>query len=133
MEDFGKSLMKKNYANKAAGYDKITGEILKAGGDKLIEWLLRICIVVWTRERMLADWKRGVIVKIPKKGDIAICANNRGTLSISGKVFRTLVLLRIRDAVDERLRENQAGFRKGRSCSDQCFALRQLVDCRKKP
>ena len=116
--------------NKAAGYDKITGEMLKAGGDKLIEWLLRICIAVWTSERIPEDWKRGVIVKIPKKGDIAICANNRGItlLSIAGKVFCTLVLLRIRDAVDERLRENQAGFRKGRSCSDQCFALRQLVE-----
>ena len=72
----------------------------------------------------------GVIVKIPKKGDIAICANNRGItpLTIAGKVFCTLVLLRIRDAVDEHLRENLAGFRKGRSCSDQCFVLRQLVE-----
>ena len=116
--------------NKVAGYGKITGKMLKAGGVKLIEWLLRICIAVWTSEGVPEDWKRGVIVKIPKKGDIAICANNRGItlLSIAGKVFCTLVLLRIRDAVDERLRENQAGFRKGRSCSDQCFALRQLVE-----
>ena len=56
--------------------------------------------------------EEGVIVKIPKKGDIAICANNHGItlLSIAGDVFCTLVLLRIRDAVDERLRENQAGL-----------------------
>lgn len=25
--------------NKAVGYDKITGEMLKAGGDKLLDWL----------------------------------------------------------------------------------------------
>ena len=74
--------------------------------------------------------EEGVIVKIPKKGDIVICANNRGItlLSIAGKVFCALVLWRIRDAVHECLRENQAGFRKGRSCPDQCFALRQLVE-----
>ena len=71
----------------------------------------------------------GLAKEIPKKGNIAICINNCGItlLSIAGKVACTLVLLRIRDTVDERLRENQAGFRKGHSCSDQCFALRQLV------
>ena len=98
--------------------------MLKAGGDKLIDWLLRICIAVWTSERMPEDWKRGVIVKIPKKGNIAIWHHST---EHSRKSFCTLVLLRIRDTVDERLRENQAGLRKGRSCSDQCFSLRQLV------
>ena len=72
----------------------------------------------------------GVIIKLPKKGDLMMCSNNHGItlLSIAGKVFCTLVLLRIRDAADKRLRENQGGFRKGRSCTDQCFALRQLVE-----
>ena len=47
--------------------------------------------------------EEGVIVKIPKKGDIVICANNRGItlLSIAGNVFCALVLWRIRDAVHE--------------------------------
>ena len=55
--------------NKAAGYDKIKGEMLKAGGDKLIDWLLRICIAcaVWTSERMPEDWKRGVLSKFNTK------------------------------------------------------------------
>ena len=59
-----------------------------------------------------------------------MCSNNRGItiLSIAGKVFCILVLLRIRNAADKRLRENQGGFRKGRTCADQCFALRQLVE-----
>ena len=110
--------------------DDITGEKLKAGGEKLLDWLLRICSAVWSSERVPEDWKKGVIIKPPKKGDIAICSNNRGiTLpSIAGKVFWTFALLRFRDAIDEQLRENQAGFRKGRSCIDQCFALRQLVE-----
>ena len=59
-----------------------------------------------------------------------MCSNNRGItfLSIAGKVFCTLVLLRIRDAADKGLRENQDGFRKGRSYADQCFTLRRLVE-----
>ena len=85
---------------------------------------------MWSSERVPEDWKKGVIIKLPKKGDIAICSNNTGIilLRIAGKVFCTFFLLRFRDAVDEQLRENQAEFRKGRSCIDQCFALRQLVE-----
>ena len=30
--------------------------------------------------------------------------------------------------VDQLLRKNQAGFRKGKSCSDQIFALRQIIE-----
>jgi len=47
----------------------------------LVKWLLRICIAVWTSERISEDWKRWVMDKTPKKGDVAICANN--LLSIS--------------------------------------------------
>ena len=40
------------------------------------------------------------------------------------------MLLRIKDDihVDNRLRENQAGFRKGHSCQDQIFTLNQIVE-----
>ena len=30
-------------------------EMLKAGGDKLIDWLLPICIALWTSERIPED------------------------------------------------------------------------------
>ena len=38
------------------------------------------------------------------------------------------VFNRISSEVDECLRKNQAGFRKGRSCSDQIFSLRQIIE-----
>ena len=98
--------------NKAAEYDKITAEMLEAGGDKLQEWLTRVCITVWKSEESPPDWKKGVIIKLPKKGDLTICGNNRGItlLSIAGKMFCTIILLRICDAIDKCLRENQAGL-----------------------
>ena len=36
--------------------------MLKAGGQKMVDWLLRICTVVWTAERVPEDWKKGVII-----------------------------------------------------------------------
>ena len=77
-------------------------------------------------EKVPDDWKNSVINKLPKKEDLTVSSNNLGItfLSITGKVFCTMILFRVRDARDKRLRENQVGFRSGRSCVDQCFASR---------
>ena len=39
-----------------------------------------------------------------------------------------VLLSRLREHVDSRLREEQAGFRKGRSCSGQIFTLRTIIE-----
>ncbi|VDP49350.1 unnamed protein product [Schistosoma margrebowiei] len=76
------------------------------------------------------DWKEGHFVKIPKKGDPSKCENYRGItlLSIPRKVFNRVLLNRMKDAVDAQLRDQQAGFRKDRSCTDQIATLRIIVE-----
>ena len=49
-------------------------------------------------------------------------------LHIAGKVFVSFILNRFKGAVDKKLRENQAGVRPGRSCTDQIFELRQIIE-----
>ena len=49
-------------------------------------------------------------------------------LSVPGKVFCSLVLSRIKVAVDNTLRQEQAGFRPGRSCNEQIYVLRQILE-----
>ena len=49
-------------------------------------------------------------------------------LSVTSKVISRVILNRIQDITDLLLCEEQAGFRKGRSCSDQVFTLRQIVE-----
>ena len=49
-------------------------------------------------------------------------------LSVVGKVFCSFILNRIKAAIDAKVRKNQAGFRSGRSCIDQIFALRQITE-----
>ena len=108
------SLLKRR---KAAGIDNITGELFKDGGDTILIWLEKICRVIWSDEVTPRDWSKGVIIPLPKKGDLSHCSNNRGItlLSVAGKIFFAVMMLRIRDTLDTRLRENQAGFRRGRS------------------
>ncbi|VDP68361.1 unnamed protein product [Schistosoma mattheei] len=76
------------------------------------------------------DWKEGHLIKIPKKGDLSKCENYRGIilLSVLGKVFNRVLLNRMNDAVDAQLRDQQAGFRKDRSCTDRIATLRIIVE-----
>ena len=71
-----------------------------------------------------------MIVKIPKKGNIAECNSWRGItlLSIPGKIFCIVLLNRIKDAANKALREEQAGFRKGRSCNEHIFTIRNIIE-----
>ena len=91
-----------------------------------MEALHRILNFVWEKEEIPDDWKRGLLVKLTKKGDLSQCGNWRGImlLSIPSKVLTRVILNRIKVAVDEVLRDEQAGFRKDRSCIDQIATLR---------
>ena len=76
-------------------------------------------------EYIPTERKEGHLTKIPKKGDLSKCANYRGVtlLSIPSKIFYRIILDRMIDAVDLQLRDQQAGFRKDRSCIDQIATL----------
>ena len=49
-------------------------------------------------------------------------------LSLTSKVMSRIIHTRLSSALDEKLRTEQAGFRKGRSCSDHIFTLRQILE-----
>ncbi len=49
-------------------------------------------------------------------------------LSVPGKVFNRIILERMRNSVDPQLRDQQAGFRKNRSCTDQIVTLCIIVE-----
>ena len=74
--------------------------------------------------------KEGYLTKLPKKGDLISCFNYRGItlLSIPGKVFNRVLLNRMKDAIDPQLHEQQAGFRKNRSCTDQIATLHIILE-----
>ena len=115
---------------KAEGVCGISGELLKAGGEVVIEWLFKIYNMVWRTGVAPEDWQRAIIVPIHKKSSRRKCGNYRGIslLSIPGKVFARILNDRVRLMTDNRLLEEQAGFRSGRGCIDQIFVIRQLVE-----
>lgn len=57
------------------------------------------------------------------------CANYRGItlLSVPGKIYNRIILDIMKDAVDHRLRDEQAVFPKERSCTGQIATLRLIL------
>ncbi|XP_073668649.1 uncharacterized protein [Paramisgurnus dabryanus] len=115
---------------KAAGPDGIPPEALKADLSTTVNMLLPLLQKVWRVGRVPADWKKGHMVKLPKKGDLGSCNNWRGImlLSVPSKVLTRIILDRLKDAVEEKLRPEQAGFRKEKSCTDQIATLRIIIE-----
>jgi hypothetical protein len=77
-----------------------------------------------------SEWKEGYLIKLPKKGDLSNYANYRGItlLSVPGKVLSRILLNRMMNAVESQLRDQQGGFRKDRSCTDQIATLRIILE-----
>lgn len=117
-------------SGKACGIDAIHAEMLKADILTSTRVLTDLFQNIWNSNTIPEDWSKGLIVKVPKKGNIKNCDNWRGItlLSIPSKVFCRVLLNRMETAIDTRIRQEQAGFRKGRGCMDQIFALRNIIE-----
>ncbi|KAL0187117.1 hypothetical protein M9458_018787, partial [Cirrhinus mrigala] len=116
--------------SKAPGYDNLNAELFKADPDLAATILQPLFRTIWERKQVPDDWNKGIIVKIPKKGALSDCNNWRGItlLSVPSKILAKVIIQRIYDAVDKSLRNEQAGFRRGRGCIDQIFALRNIIE-----
>jgi len=99
--------------NKSAGLDGITAELLKHGKEVVVDELTNLFNLIWEREEVPADWRHGVIITLPKKGNLSDCNNWRGItlLSVPGKAFCSVLLNRLKVKIDQTLRQEQAGFR----------------------
>ena len=74
--------------------------------------------------------EQSTIIKIHKKGPLSDCNNWRGVtlLSTPSKILAKIIIQQISSAVDQQLRQEQAGFRRGRGCADQLFTLRNIIE-----
>lgn len=115
---------------KVPGTDQITAEAIKAGGDILLHRLHILLQTIRRTEQVPTAWKKAIVIPIHKKGDSRECKNYRGIslLSIVGKIFTKIIQSRLQKHREQTSREEQAGFRPYRGCTDQIFAIRQLME-----
>ncbi|VDP59986.1 unnamed protein product [Schistosoma curassoni] len=117
-------------SGKAAEPDNISAEALKADVAVTAKILNILFSNIWNEEQVPTYWKERHLIKIPKKGNLSMCDNYRGIthLSIPGRVFNRLLFNRMKNSVDVQLRDQQAGFRKNRSCTDEIKTLWIIVE-----
>lgn len=115
---------------KAPGPGGITMELLKAGGEKTLLVLTDVVNRVLAGEELPEDLKVGYLSSVYKKGDRRKCGNYRG-ICVQSAVSRIVGRL-VRDKLEREYRtpEEQCGFTAGKSCVDNIFVLRQLIEKR---
>ena len=126
-----KAAIAKLHNNKAPGVCNIVSEMLKSGGEHLIDWITSVINQVWSSELAPADWQKGIILPFWKrKGDKHICDNYRGItlLSVPGKLFTRILLKRALMAIQGSRRPQQAGFMPNRSTTDHISCIRLLIE-----
>ncbi|RUS79972.1 hypothetical protein EGW08_012273 [Elysia chlorotica] len=117
-------------SGKAPGQDNLNVELFKVDPAMAAEIIKPLFTSIWGKKELPKDWTEGIIVKIPKKGARNDCNNWRGItlLSIRSKILSKIIIQMISEAVDQQLRNEQAGFRKGRGGCDQIFTLRNIIE-----
>ena len=135
MEELERAL-KKAERGKAAGDDECINEVLKEGGIEMRKSLLLLFRKMWQEEQIPIDWARGIIVPLYKDGDSRNVDNYRGItlLSVVGKLYTSILNNRISKWLEKenKIVDEQAGFREKRSTVDQIFILKELILARKK-
>lgn len=64
--------------NKAPGVDEITAELLKLGGDILVQWLTLLFEIIWLSEEVPTDWWKQLTIPLHKKGSYGNCDHIMG-------------------------------------------------------
>ena len=101
-------------------------QTLKANAIKVLH---SICQQIWKIEQRPQDWKRSILIPIPKKGSTEDCSNHQTVALIShaSKVMLKILHARLQHYVNQKLPDVQAGFRKGRRTRDQIANINCII------
>ena len=90
--------------------------------------LTTICNKIWQTGEWPTPWTQSLVITFPKKGNLRQYQNYRTISLIShpSKVMLKVILYRLKSQAEKIIAEEQAGFRAGRSTTEQIFTLRIL-------
>ncbi|WP_294046743.1 reverse transcriptase family protein, partial [Thiolapillus sp.] len=108
----------------------IPAELVQASGEGVITALTTICNKIWQTGEWTTPWTQSLVITLPKKGNLQQCQNYRKISLIShpSKVMLKIILNRLKPQAEKIIAEEQAGFRAGRSTTEQIFNLRILCE-----
>jgi hypothetical protein len=85
---------------------------------------------IWNKEELPDQWKESIIVPFHQMGDRTSCNNYRGIslLSTSYKMLSDILHSRLSTYIDKIIGNQQCGFRRNRSTTDQIFCIHQILE-----
>lgn len=116
---------------KAAGEDGVYMEFLINAGTNVRNWLAKFLTNVMTSNILPTAFKRAKIIALLKPGKPTENADSYrpvALLSVVLKLFERLIYNRIEDTIQQSIPPEQAGFRAGRSCTDQVLCLTNFIE-----
>ena len=116
---------------KSPGSDEIPPDLIKQCKTVLLKPIYEHLCSCWAEGEVPQDMRDTKIVTLYKnKGDRSDCNNYRGIslLSIVGKIYARIILVRLQKLAERVYPESQCGFRAERSTIDMIFSLRQLQE-----
>ena len=96
----------------------------------MVNALLIICNKIWRRREWPTPRTQSPIITLSKNGNLQLCQNYRTISLIShpSKAMLKIILNRLKPEAEKIIAEEQAGFRPGRSTTEQTFNLRILCE-----
>ena len=73
--------------NKAIGGDGIPAELFQIQKDDTVKMLYSVCLHIWKTQQWPQDWKRSVVIPIPKKDNAKECSNYR-TIALTSQASK---------------------------------------------
>jgi hypothetical protein len=128
-EEFNEAL-KELKKNKAPGIDEVPAELIQNASDKVKDQLYKLTCRIYEEGKVPKDFKKSAIITIPKKIGADVCENYRtvSLLSHASKILTRIIYKRLENRVEERLAEDQFGFRKNRGTREAILALKSLIE-----
>ena len=85
---------------------------------------------IWKTQQGSQDWKRSILIPIPKKGSTKEYANHQtiALISHARKVMFKILYSRLQDYVNQEVPDVQGGFRKGRGTRDQIANICWIIE-----
>jgi sorting nexin-29 len=82
---------------------------------------------------MSKPWLEASVISIYKKGDRSNCENYRGIslINVGYKICAKIINKRLQTISDTLLLEEQNGFQPVRSCTDNAFTIKQIIEKRR--
>jgi hypothetical protein len=116
--------------NKASGPDNLPAEFFRTYPSTIANIMEPLLKKVWNSRQIPNDWKQGLIIKLPKKGDLTECSNWRGItlLNVIGKILAIIIHNRLKEELEPKMRPEQARFRSNKACTDHINTLRIIVE-----